>query len=779
MKAHKKAPLNASPCAKTSPILIKALTVSSGDQINRRLSLLIISATYVAQENLKKTAALAEHFDVHCVTCRSTVSSLGISLAADLAKTEKFKLHALFSLGQPKSTTKYLLWGLGRIIRDVSADLILVEAEPWAVIRWQAWFWKWWYCPEALFGEFTWENIRRSGWKGWVLDYVYRRSAATSDFIIAGNKEAGELFQRANLPKDRLLVSPQLGVDAALFRPVAAEEKKRLKKEFGMPSEAFVIGFCGRYEKFKGVPELLEAVELLRGRKQEIDIRLILLGHGKLLPWLAAAQQTRPWLHLAAPRPHAEVTPFMQLLDLFVLPSKEHRSFRHLWKEQFGHVLIEAMACGVPVLGSSSGAIPEVIANPELIFPEGDVRAMAERIGRILHEPEWMRQVIRSQEEQVAQRFTNEAISRQWFEFLSERHTARSRGNTVYLGDYQIADFSNRPRRYLEFSEWQKKIGWQGCFGMEAETDEEMEERLSFLRTNRQRIFFSYALSFFNLLSNWRKLRKADLIYCQGPHYFWALALLKRFLPWLFAPRKVVAFFFHSHPFAAKQALLSKASEAYAPFFIVRRQIEELEGEFPELEGRLHYSPWKIDTDWFHPAQNPARSHIVCPGNVQRDEDLVLRLAGRLPLTLVRTGRMPFLETHYRSLENSPGIFRLERNVSHRRYRELLQNAACVILPIRACDEPAGLTAALEAIACGIPIAANDSYGITPLFEGAYGEPPPKMESEEDWIREVERKMSLGGRADWNRSAREYVVANHSILSSREDWRKILDWGSA
>jgi glycosyltransferase involved in cell wall biosynthesis len=740
----------------------------------RRLSLLIVSAAYVAPENRKKLRALADHFKVTCATCRSTISSQGIRLTADSERVDEYELRPLFSLGNPGSCTKYLLYGLGAVLRECRPDVVLVEAEPWALIRWQAWFWKRWHCPEALFGEFSWENIRRTGWKGWLLDRIYRWAATTVDFVIAGNKEAGSFFLDAGLSPEHLLISPQLGVDPDLFHPVSSEKKRLLRAEWEMPEGAVVIGFCGRLQEFKGVLDLVAAIDRIRRSDPAKDVRLILLGSGLLEPRLRELQQERPWLLLAPPRRHEEVAAFMQALDMFVLPSRENRQAQP-WKEQFGHVLIEAMACGVPAIGSSSGAIPEVIGNPEQTFPEGNVQMLAERIERIFLESEWASLVSRCQRERVNSCFTNEAIARQWFEFLWKRQGGRPCRNTLYLGDYQIADFSDRPHRYLEFSEWQRQAGWQGCFGMEAKTDEEMERRLSFLHTNRQRIFFSYAVSVCNLIKNWRRLRRAGFIFCQSPHYFWVLILLRQFWPWFFSPRKVTVFFFHSRPFAAKQAFFSKTSETFAPFFIVRKQIKELEVEFSDLKGRLHYSPWKIDTDWFHPAENSARSHVLCPGNIQRDEALLLRLAGRLPLPLVRVGRMPFLETHYRSLENSPGIFRLERNVSHRRYRKLLQHAACVILPIRACDEPAGLTAALEAIACGIPIVANNSYGISPLFEGAYGELPPEMSSDEDWIREVVRKISLGGQPERNQRAREYVVVNHSILSSWEDWRKILD----
>jgi glycosyltransferase involved in cell wall biosynthesis len=68
-------------------------------------------------------------------------------------------------------------------------------------------------------------------------------------------------------------------------------------------------------------------------------------------------------------------------LDVFALPSRTVGN----WKEQFGRVIAEAGAAGIAVIGSDSGAIPDVIGNGGIVFPEGDVNAIAEAI-RTLHD---------------------------------------------------------------------------------------------------------------------------------------------------------------------------------------------------------------------------------------------------------------------------------------------------------------------------------------------------------------------------------------------------------
>jgi glycosyltransferase involved in cell wall biosynthesis len=71
--------------------------------------------------------------------------------------------------------------------------------------------------------------------------------------------------------------------------------------------------------------------------------------------------------------PSTQAPQFYRTLDVLVLPSLS----RPNWVEQFGRVLTEAMACGVPVVGSRSGEIPWVIAEAGRIFPEGDAGALA------------------------------------------------------------------------------------------------------------------------------------------------------------------------------------------------------------------------------------------------------------------------------------------------------------------------------------------------------------------------------------------------------------------
>lgn len=379
--------------------------------------LLLISHAYAALENRKKLQALAAHFDLVCVT--STIEQRMVlgrpSSDFDNDGDEPSRNYRLIRLprrGRAVTTFRYA--GLGAVMRSRRFDVVLVENEPWAVVCWQARLWKSLEQRHALFGEFTWENVERPGWKGWVLAPIYRAMTATTGFIIAGNQAASRLVQRHGARAEDVLVAPQMGVDPGNHQPASPAERTVLRRACGLPADAFIVGYCGRLTEEKGLKELVRACDKLQ------NVHLAILGSGRLEPWLKEQQQSRTWLHLLPPRPHFEIPGFLRCLDIFVLASKPVRTMAMCWEEQFGHVLIEAMACGVATLGSSSGAIPEVIGDAEAIFPHGDAVALAERIQSVMNGAS----PARSQIERTRMLYTHDAVAAAWAGFICQKLAA-------------------------------------------------------------------------------------------------------------------------------------------------------------------------------------------------------------------------------------------------------------------------------------------------------------------------------------------------------------------
>ena len=115
---------------------------------------------------------------------------------------------------------------------------------------------------------------------------------------------------------------------------------------------------------------------------------------------------------------------FLKALDVLVLPSV---TIPPLHREQFGRVLVEAMAAGVPVIGSSSGAIPEVIGDAGLVVPEGDPRALAAAIDQVLGDPALRQRLVERGRQRVATRFAWPVVAEQTCELFRSAIVHRRR----------------------------------------------------------------------------------------------------------------------------------------------------------------------------------------------------------------------------------------------------------------------------------------------------------------------------------------------------------------
>jgi glycosyltransferase involved in cell wall biosynthesis len=118
-------------------------------------------------------------------------------------------------------------------------------------------------------------------------------------------------------------------------------------------------------------------------------------------------------------------------MNTLVLPSETNYDVKTMtaigWKEQFGHVLIEAMACKVPVIGSNSGEIPHVIGKAGLIFPEGDDSALKKCIEELIEKPQFRQDLSDRGYEKVMSDYTNKALAWKQLEFYKELLTGVKR----------------------------------------------------------------------------------------------------------------------------------------------------------------------------------------------------------------------------------------------------------------------------------------------------------------------------------------------------------------
>jgi glycosyltransferase involved in cell wall biosynthesis len=244
------------------------------------------------------------------------------------------------------------------ILNHAKPDLVHLDEEPYNLATFHALVEARRELPRSRALFFTWQNLPHNYPPpfSWMEAFVYSKT----DYALAGNQSAERVLRSKGFAKP-IRVIPQFGIDPDVFRPAPAQDH----------NSEFVVGFAARLVPEKGASLLLSALRLLgkdwelrivgggpeRGKLEQSARRLGIAGCVRFLPWQASGL----------------MPDFFRSLDVLVVPSLS----RPNWTEQFGRVLVEAMACGVPVIGSSSGEIPNVIGDAGLIFPEGDVEGLA------------------------------------------------------------------------------------------------------------------------------------------------------------------------------------------------------------------------------------------------------------------------------------------------------------------------------------------------------------------------------------------------------------------
>jgi glycosyltransferase involved in cell wall biosynthesis len=209
---------------------------------------------------------------------------------------------------------------------------------------------------------------------------------------ICANEDAANVLRTKGFRRPIAIIPP--GLDPDLYHP----------RESTSGSE-FQIGYVGRLVREKGVDLLIRACSTLGSAW-----RLRIIGDGEQagsLRRLAVDLGLSAQVQFQGVVPSSDVPEMLRGLDTLVLPSRSLPN----WREQMGRVLLEAMACGVPVVGSTCGEIPRVIGEGGLIFPEGDASELASRLHQLKDDPELRYRLGRLGRQRVMSRYTYRQIS--------------------------------------------------------------------------------------------------------------------------------------------------------------------------------------------------------------------------------------------------------------------------------------------------------------------------------------------------------------------------------
>jgi glycosyltransferase involved in cell wall biosynthesis len=290
----------------------------------------------------------------------------------------------------------YLHWypGLSKMMREFEPDVIHLWEEPWAAVSLQAVLLRNRMMPRAALILETEQNILRK--LPPPFERIRRFTLRQTDWLVSRNREAVDVSRACGYSGGSTIV--EYCFDASQFRP---QRETDVEAPETLPLR---LGYVGRIIREKGLFTVLDALLLSKS-----NVKLEMLGDGADRASLMNKVHDLGLEDRVTILPSGsadEVARFMASIDVLVLMSETTRT----WKEQFGRVIIEAQACGAPVIGSTSGNIPFVVSDGGWIVEEGNATKLAHLIDQLADNRDLVRDA-RQRARRNVQRFTESVVA--------------------------------------------------------------------------------------------------------------------------------------------------------------------------------------------------------------------------------------------------------------------------------------------------------------------------------------------------------------------------------
>lgn len=342
----------------------------------KKVKVLVIDQNSVQHTARSKWDALAkcENIQLNLVTPKYWKENYN-KIYFQTPKNIEYKIFTGNVIWPGYENRSFFLTGLIKAMREFKPDLIFLFEEPFSLFAFQTILLIKIICPKTKLIFYTWDNLTWDNKYPYKFSFIYKiinkLTHLIADGAVTANTEALEIINHKNFTKLVSLI--YYPIDLNYFNI----EKKNALVSSNQPKPYFTIGYVGRFLKQKGIDILFRASSNL-----DFPFKLLMVGDGPDIEYLKrlakelGLEDKIKWYNSVL---NSNMPELYSLMDILVLPSKTTLK----WKEQFGRVLVEAMAMGVIPIGSSSGAIPEVIGDAGLIFPEDDFETLSKLIKQL------------------------------------------------------------------------------------------------------------------------------------------------------------------------------------------------------------------------------------------------------------------------------------------------------------------------------------------------------------------------------------------------------------
>jgi glycosyltransferase involved in cell wall biosynthesis len=302
----------------------------------------------------------------------------------------------------------YLHWypGLREILADFRPNVIDLWEEPWGAVSAHAVrVNRLMPNPARVICE-TEQNIDKK--LPWPFESWRTFTLKHTDHLIGRSQEAIDVARRKGFIGPATVVPN--GVNVHAFRPLTERDSIRA----ALNLSGFVVCYIGRFVEEKGVLDLIDATSMCGDL-----VNVVFIGSGPLASAItsraAACHISNRVRIVPQQQDPAELARWMNAMDVLALPSHTTRR----WKEQFGRVIAEAGACGRPVIGTQSGAIPDVVGDGGIIVPERNPVALARAIDDLASNQDLRKLLGHNGYDTATSNFRWEAVARRMYDIYT------------------------------------------------------------------------------------------------------------------------------------------------------------------------------------------------------------------------------------------------------------------------------------------------------------------------------------------------------------------------